>query len=405
MLKYAKLYAYNKSDSNDLKSQKQLLAIIGFFLFWCGVIWWLMWYLIYGWCIPTVAAGLFGIMVLIMMIVTHIVKNHKIFVHSVFLGTFIVPLVCQWSIGTLDHSGMNLLWMFLTPLGILIFSSLRPALIYMLMFLGILVVTILITPTFYAEPMVVSEFNNDLFYVMNLVVSYSVIFLASAWFVNSIKKEKKKSEDLLLNILPSDVAEELKMNGKVEPVSHENATVLFTDFKGFTEISEGISPKDLVMEINHCFDTFDKIATSHNIEKIKTIGDSFMAVGGDFGAVECTPADVVLAALKMQEFIIKRKRERDQQGKFAFEMRVGIHTGSVIAGVVGSIKFQFDIWGDTVNIASRMESHGEIEKVNVSEVTYQLIKEQFSFKERETIVVKGKGAMKMYFADYKTPKT
>lgn len=401
MFKYAKLYAHKEEDSPDLAFQKQLLAIISSFLFLCGVAWWLMWYLIFGWSIPTVAAGLFGIMVLVMIIISHLVKNHLLLVHSVFFGTIIVPVTCQWAIGSMHGSGMIIAWAFLTPLGILIFTSIRPAIIYMGIFIACILITALIEPTFTGQPMLVSDSIIMLFYSMNLVTSFSVIFATCAWFVDTIKVQKGISEGLLLNILPTDVAEELKKFGKVEPVSHENCTVLFTDFKGFTEISETITAKELVAEINHCFGVFDEITTRFSIEKIKTIGDSYMAVGGYFSGKECTPWHVVSAGLEMQDFIRKRKLERAKEGKFGFEMRIGVHTGPVVSGVVGVKKFQFDIWGDTVNIASRMESHGEPEKLNVSGTTRDLIEDKFDFEFRGSLPVKGKGDMRMYFVKQK----
>lgn len=397
MFKYAKLYAHKAEDSPDLAFQKQLLAIISSFLFLCGIAWWLMWYLIFGWSIPTYAAGLFGIMVLVMIIVSHLAKNHLLLVHSVFIGTIIVPVTCQWAIGSLHDSGMIIAWAFLTPLGVLIFTSTRPAIMYMGIFIACILITALVEPTFPGFPLKASAPIIKLFYSMNLVTSYTVIFATCAWFVHTIKVQKRISEALLLNILPTDVAEELKKYGKVEPVSHENSTVLFTDFKGFTEISETITAKELVAEINHCFGAFDEIATRYAIEKIKTIGDSYMAVGGNFSGKECTPWHVVSAGLEMQNFIKKRKQERDKEGNFSFEMRMGIHSGPVVSGVVGVKKFQFDIWGDTVNIASRMETHGETGKLNVSGTTRDLIQEKFEFEFRGLLPVKGKRDMPMYF--------
>ena len=401
MFKYARLYARNVEDSPDLAFQKQLLVIICSFLFLCGVVWCTMWYLIFQWSIPTVAAGAFGIMVFVMIIVSHKLKNHLILAHSVFLGTIIVPVVCQWAIGSLHVSGMIIAWAFLTPLGVLIFAKLRPALIYMGIFVTCILITALIEPAFSGHIMMVPDSTIKLFYSMNLVTSYTVIFATCAWFVNTIKVQKRISEELLLNILPSDVAEELKKYGKVEPVSHENCTVLFTDFKGFTEISENITAKELVGEINHCFGAFDAITSKYFIEKIKTIGDSYMAVGGNFSKNECTPWHVVSAGLEMQEYVKKRKAEREKEGKFGFEMRVGVHCGPIVSGVVGVKKFQFDIWGDTVNIASRMQSHGEIGEVNITGAAHELIKDKFDFEYRGLLPVKGKGDMAMYFVKRK----
>ena len=233
-----------------------------------------------------------------------------------------------------------------------------------------------------------------------------------------LKYEKKRSEDLLLNILPAEVAQELMDTGTSIAKQYENATILFTDFKDFTRASELMSPQELVAELNSCFKAFDNIITARGIEKIKTIGDSYMCVGGLPDPGTSTPTDVVHAALEMQSFMKSRKKERDGQGLPAFEMRVGIHTGPVVAGIVGVKKFQYDIWGDTVNTASRMESSGEVGQVNISEATYRLVvgdrlsvvgradeqrisdnRQSFSFTPRGKVQAKGKGEMEMYYVE------
>ncbi len=214
-----------------------------------------------------------------------------------------------------------------------------------------------------------------------------------------LQLEKDRSEHLLLNILPKEIAHELKQKGYVDAQDFDSASILFTDFKSFTVTASTLSPQQLVAEINCCFEAFDRIVDKYGIEKIKTIGDAYMAAGGlpkpDAQAVKKT----ILAALEMQAFIADRKRAKHGTGFPAFDMRVGIHVGPIVAGIVGVKKFQYDVWGDTVNIASRMESNGTIGNVNISEHTYQIIKEEaeFSFEHRGKIQVKGKGAMDMYY--------
>ena len=215
----------------------------------------------------------------------------------------------------------------------------------------------------------------------------------------AIQKEKDRSDDLLHNILPVEVAAELKDKGHADAKHFDQVTVLFTDFKGFTEVSELLSPAELVDELNVCFKAFDKIMGEHRIEKIKTIGDAYMAAGGVPEARSGSARDTVQAALDMQAFMEDRIRIRSKEGKPAFRMRVGLHTGPVVAGIVGDRKFQYDIWGDAVNTASRMESSGEVGQVNISAATYALLKDEpdLVFTPRGLVQAKGKGELEMYF--------
>ena len=227
-----------------------------------------------------------------------------------------------------------------------------------------------------------------------IMIAFAGVFFRQR---NNIKKGKKRSDELLLNILPSEVAEELKEKGSAEAKMFDDVTVMFTDFKGFTIISEKLSAKELVGEINYCFSAFDNIIHKHGIEKIKTIGDSYMAVGGLPVANKTHAKDVVNAALEINRFMEEHKQQRLKEGKEIFEIRIGIHTGPVVAGIVGIKKFAYDIWGDTVNLASRMESSGEAGKVNISGSTYELVKNDFTCVYRGKIEAKNKGEVDMYF--------
>jgi class 3 adenylate cyclase/ligand-binding sensor domain-containing protein len=217
----------------------------------------------------------------------------------------------------------------------------------------------------------------------------------------AIELEKEKSENLLLNILPYEVAEELKNFGQSEARQFEEVTILFSDFKDFTKIAEGLSPKELVKEIDICFKAFDHIMTKYGVEKIKTIGDAYMAAGGIPKPNESHAQDVVMAALEIINFMEGYKLKRKALGLPAFEIRIGIHTGPAVAGIVGDKKFAYDIWGDSVNTASRMESSGAPGKINVSETTYLKIRDTFQCEPRGKIQAKNKGEMEMYFVEGK----
>lgn len=208
-----------------------------------------------------------------------------------------------------------------------------------------------------------------------------------------IEEEKNRSEELLLNILPEEIADELKVFGKVKAHRFNSATVLFTDFKSFSTMAEQISPEQLVESIDYYFKEFDVITDKYGLEKIKTIGDSFMCAGGLPTETARHAFDVVNAGREMMEFTKKPKPD----GIVQFEMRIGIHTGPIIAGIVGVKKWQYDIWGDTVNIASRMESNSEEGRINISGTTYEIIKEEFECEYRGSIDIKNRGIWEMYY--------
>lgn len=212
-----------------------------------------------------------------------------------------------------------------------------------------------------------------------------------------IAKEKEKSEELLLNILPKRVAEELKEFGKTSSRSFESATIMFTDFKGFTRFSEELSPEEIVQIIDGYFRAFDEVIEKHDIEKIKTIGDAYMCVSGIPEEREDHAHIMIQAAQEMKEIVDSQMKELKESGKPYLEMRIGIHSGPLVAGVVGSSKFAYDVWGDSVNIAARMEQSGTPGMINVSETVYQITNSSFDFEFRGEVEAKNKGKMKMYF--------
>lgn len=242
------------------------------------------------------------------------------------------------------------------------------------------------------------EKRNQRITVLSLIVTLIlVIFILSILFsyYRTISKEKKRSETLLLNILPAETAKELKRDGKVDAVKFDEVTVLFTDFISFSKFAEHTEPEQLVKSIDFYFRKFDEITTKYNLEKIKTIGDSYMCASGLPSANKSHASNVIEAAKEMIELVKSEMNAKD--GLIHFDIRIGAHTGPVVAGIVGIKKWQYDIWGDTVNIASRMESKSEPGRINLSETTYNEIKDKFPCEYRGEIEVKNRGSLKMYF--------
>jgi adenylate cyclase len=241
-----------------------------------------------------------------------------------------------------------------------------------------------------------------------LIVAILLLVLASFIFYNfRLKKkanriiaaEKDRSEKLLMNILPEETAEELKREGSARTRHYDHVSVLFTDFKGFTSIAEKMDPEQLVAELDYCFKAYDMIIEQHHVEKIKTIGDSYMCAGGLPAPNTTNPVDVVKCGIEICRFMHNYKQSRMEQNQPFFEVRIGIHTGPVVSGIVGLKKFAYDIWGDTVNTAARMESSGIPGSVNISGDTYQFIKDHFKCSYRGKIEAKNKGLIDMYLVE------
>jgi class 3 adenylate cyclase len=212
-----------------------------------------------------------------------------------------------------------------------------------------------------------------------------------------LNAEKELTDELLLNILPLKVANELKQKGEASPRHYKMVTVLFTDFKSFTKTASSISPLELIQTLNQCFSAFDDIIEKHHMEKIKTIGDAYMCAGGVPEENNTNAVDAVLAALEINNWVNSWNGNRESEGLPKWEIRIGVHTGELIAGVIGKKKFAYDVWGDAVNLASRLENTGEAGKINISGDTYQLVKDKFNCTYRGQITAKGKGDVDMYF--------
>ena len=260
-----------------------------------------------------------------------------------------------------------------------------------------LIIIVVFQSNFYAH-------NDSMDPYLSQIVNVSMtalICLALIWSLSvlvdrsedSLIAEQKKSDDLLHNILPANIIKDLKESGKTIPKRHKNVTILFTDFEGFTELVASISPIKLVHELNDIFGRFDEIMEETGVEKIETIGDAYMAACGLEEESTHHAANCIKAAKKMLSYL----EERNSNHEITWRMRVGIHSGTIVAGVVGKKKFAYDLFGDTINTASRIESAGEAGRINISSSTYDLVKNEFTCLSRGKIFAKGKGELDMYF--------
>lgn len=237
--------------------------------------------------------------------------------------------------------------------------------------------------------------------LMELASQFIFVMLFTSFIVEilsrNLEQERRKSDRLLLNVLPESVAGELKKTDRVEPRHYDGATVLFTDFVGFTRIAERLSPEELIGELDRCFSYFDSLTERYNLEKLKTIGDAFMCAGGIPQDNRTHAIDCALVALEIRDFMQSMKEIKSDQNFDYWELRIGMASGPLVAGVIGEKKFAYDVWGDTVNTASRMESSGTTGRVNISRSTYDLVADFFDCEYRGKIDVKNKGLVEMYY--------
>jgi histidine kinase len=270
----------------------------------------------------------------------------------------------------------------------------------------------LLAVIYLANDLTYGAFTENRVSLLKLLAGQMAISIENALFYNELENkvdertnelylEKKKSDDLLLNILPEDIANELKQTGRTIPRSYDIATVMFTDFANFTNRSEQLAPEVLVTMIDNCFRKFDEIIAKFNLEKIKTIGDAYLCVSGLPDASDHNAANIVNAAIEIIAAMESLRKNADEHEYF--DIRIGIHTGPLVAGVVGAKKFAYDIWGDTVNTAARMEQNSEPNRINISQSTYDLVKEDFACTFRGKKAAKNKGMIEMYFVENKKP--
>lgn len=380
-------------DSDDVAFEKQLIVVIAIVCCLCGLVWSALYFAVFGVGLVMALPLAFVVIVGSAIVVASRLRNHRLLVHAQLASITWITALISWSIGSTHNAGMVISWGFLGPIGALIFLTQRQAFYSLAQFLLILAVSLFFDPALLGAPLAVSDTTRSLFYLMNLGTSLAVVYFSAAWFVHTLQLERARSDSLLSNMLPAVITRRLKSDSATIADDHAEVSVLFADIVGFTTYSATVSAGELVADLNRVFRRFDELTAQFGVEKIKTIGDAYMVASGvpeqrDDHAVAL--ADFALA-LQAAAATVTRS---DGEG---FILRVGIHSGPAVAGVIGSARYAYDLWGDTVNTASRMESHGEPGRVQISERTAALLGDEFELEPRGAIDVKGKGLMQLFF--------
>ncbi|MCB1178713.1 MAG: adenylate/guanylate cyclase domain-containing protein [Leptospiraceae bacterium] len=352
-----------------------------------GSIYWLGGSFIAG-CNP-VGYGVFSILNFLAFLWT---KNVKIFRFTQTFFMLILPFILQWSLGGFAASSAVMIWALVAPIISLMLSGAEAATPWFIAFVILTIITGFLDSYLVPYASELPSVIITTFYVITIIAMGCVVFFLLQLFSRQRDAAQKQSENLLLNILPKSIAERLKQSSEVIADEFHDVTILFADISGFTSMSARKKPREIVAVLNNIFSEFDTIAISHGLEKIKTIGDAYMAACGLPEPKKNHAEAVMQAAIEMLEFIKDYKIDNEE----SIKLRIGINTGSVVAGVIGKHKFIYDLWGDAVNVASRMESSGIPNSIQVSNETYYLLKDNYTFEKREGIEIKGKGKMNTY---------
>jgi adenylate cyclase len=391
-------------DDDDLRLRKALLVLIAVMIMPVSVVWGAL-YLAVGSPIGYVPFLYFGISVASVAVFA---RNHDFafLLRVQLLDILLAPVVSMIGIGGFLGSGGVGLWGFLAPLGALVFGGVRSGVRWFVAFVALFLVSGTIGELWHPFPPVPQALTVVML-ALNIAVAGSITFTLLALFAKqrqdalaALRIEQDKAENLLLNILPRSIADRLKAEPQTIADQFAAASILFADVVDFTPFSERLSAAEVVGILDHLFSHFDEIAERLGLEKIKTIGDAYMVAAGVPSPRSDHARAMALMALEMREAV----RSTDDGGHRGLELRIGINSGPVVAGVIGRKRFLYDLWGDAVNTASRMESHGTPGEIQVTQATYELIRDDFDLRPRGTVNVKGKGDMETWYLVGQKPR-
>jgi len=383
-----------ETDVADERRRKVTLVILSSICVVASIVWGALYLAVLG---PTATTFLtFGFTFVVGGALALFLATRRIqlLLYPFFLMILWNPIAMQWTLGGFAASGALMTWSILAPVGALMFQTVRIALWWFAAYLGFVAVALAFDAQAQQWAVPMGHDASMLFFGMNLIGPSVAIFASMLYFVHAFQRAHRRSEELLLNILPAAIADRLK-EGKDETIADDFAevTILFADIVDFTRLSARTTPRALVTLLNSVFSAFDRLTEQHRLEKIKTIGDAYMVVAGLPVARPDHAEAMADMALDMQAEMARLRAELDEP----LGLRVGIHSGPVVAGVIGERKFAYDLWGDSVNVASRMESHGVENCIQLTQSTYDRLSDRYQCEERGTITVKGKPPMKTFF--------
>ena len=378
------------NDDDDIRLRKSLLVLCAFPFMLAGIFWGLL-YIFSNEPLAGAIPLSYSVVSLLSIIYFGRTREYQFFRFSQLTLILLLPFLLMVALGGFFNGSAVVLWALICPMGAMLFDESRHAPRWFLAFLSLVVLSGFLQP-FVRSANNLSSTLIIFFFVINLIGVGSLVFMMVFYFVGQKNIFQQKSEALLLNILPKEIAAILKNENRTIADHYDEASVLFADMVGFTPLSAQLDPVEMVELLNEVFSFFDSLSDKYDVEKIRTIGDSYMVASGVPRGRPDHAQALVRMALEMRNYIATHTFRNGQCVNF----RIGINSGSMIAGVIGRRKFVYDVWGDAVNIASRMESHGLGGAVQITQTTYELIKNEFVCEPRGTVTIKGKGEMEVW---------
>ena len=383
----------DSNDDEDVRRQKRLLVAIASLIIPAAIIWGGL-YLVFDEPLAASIPLTYMAVSFLSIIVFGLTRRYYFFRFSQLILILLLPFLLMLTLGGFVNGSAVVLWSLLSPLGALLFAGRRQAAVWFLAFLGLLAVSGALEPFAPADNNLPSAVEIA-FFSMNLAAVSAVTLVLLRYFLRLLELEQEKSERLLLNVLPREIAAVLKEGDQTIADQYEAVSVLFADVVGSTALAVRLPPVKLVEVLNHAFSYFDSLVDKYRLEKIRTIGDNYMVASGVPQPRHDHAQALASMALEMKEYV----SPPDGPGDVSLRFRIGMNAGPLVAGVIGHRKFHYDIWGDAVNTASHMESHGLPGKIQMTRATYELIKEEFVCQPRGFVEIKGKGQMETWFLE------
>lgn len=388
-----------EGDSDELKQQKSTFVAFSFLILPAGIIWGIV-YLIFGEPIAAAIPLGWSVIALAWTLLFVWIKNYELYRRVQFVLILLAPFLLMLALGGFVGSSAVILWSVICPFGALVFAREKNRPRWMLLYVGSVLLAGLLQPYGGDSNNLPRALIDPVFFILNISAVTGIAFVLINYYVRErkrafglLREEQQKSERLLLNVLPAEIAPRLKADNRTIADHFESASVLFADIVGSTPLFAHMRPGEAVDWLNEVFSLLDRLVERHDLEKIRTIGDNYMVASG---APRPRP-DHAQAIARLALEMCREVQSLAPRNGHKIEIRVGFNSGPLVGGVIGKTKFHYDLWGDTVNTASRMESHGMPGRVQINESTYQLLKDGFDCEPRGKIQIKGKGEMETWF--------